>query len=112
MAFYERGMDVSRYQGLVNWPAVAGAGIQFAMVRIGSSNGGAAYVDPYFQRNVQGAHDAGLKVGAYYFTYAKTRDQVNTELETFLMALAGLRLEYPVFVDVESNQLTGLGGSR
>ena len=109
MAFYERGMDVSRYQGLVNWPAVAGAGIQFAMVRIGSSNGGAAYVDPYFQRNVQGAHDAGLKVGAYYFTYAKTRDQVNTELETFLMALAGLRLEYPVFVDVESNQLTGLG---
>ena len=48
-------------------------------------------------------------MGAYYFTYAKTRDQVNTELETFLMALAGLRLEYPVFVDVESNQLTGLG---
>ena len=47
MAVYERGIDVSRYQGLVNWPAVAGAGIQFAMVRIGSSNGGAAYVDPY-----------------------------------------------------------------
>ena len=109
MAFYERGMDVSRYQGLVNWPAVAGAGIQFAMVRIGSSNGGAAYVDPYFQRNVQGAHDAGLKVGAYYFTYAKTRDQVNTELETFLMALASLRQAYTVFVDVGSNQLTGLG---
>ena len=98
MAVYERGIDVSRYQGLVNWPAVAGAGIQFAMVRIGSSNGGAAYVDPYFQRNVQGAHDAGMKVGAYYFTYAKTREQVNTELETFLPALTGLRLEYPVFV--------------
>ena len=109
MAVYERGIDVSRYQGLVNWPAVAGAGIQFAMVRIGSSNGGAAYVDPYFQRNVQGAHDAGMKVGAYYFTYAKTREQVNTELETFLSALTGLRLEYPVFVDVESHQLTGLG---
>lgn len=109
MAVYERGIDVSRYQGLVNWPAVAGAGIQFAMVRIGSSNGGAAYVDPYFQRNVQGAHDAGMKVGAYYFTYAKTREQVNTELETFLPALTGLRLEYPVFVDVESHQLTGLG---
>ena len=46
MAVYERGIDVSRYQGLVNWPAVAGAGIQFAMVRIGSSNGGAVYVDP------------------------------------------------------------------
>ncbi|MBQ8647106.1 MAG: endolysin [Oscillospiraceae bacterium] len=112
MAIYERGMDVSRYQGTVNWAAVAAAGMQFVLVRVGSSNGGQPYVDPYFRRNVEGARAAGLKTGAYYFTYARTEEQVAAELETFLPALEGLRMEYPVFVDVEADSLAGLGRAR
>ena len=48
MALFQTGIDVSRYQGNVNWSAVAAAGKQFAIVRIGSSNNNGVYVDPYF----------------------------------------------------------------
>ena len=109
MAVYQNGIDVSRYQGNINWGRVAAAGKQFAMVRVGSSNSGGLYVDPYFLQNVNGAKAAGLRVGAYYYTYARTRAAVANELTTFLNAMEGLQLEYPVFVDVEDFSLTSLG---
>ena len=62
MALFQAGIDVSRYQGSINWSAVAAAGKQFAIVRIGSSNNNGAYVDPYFLQNVNGAHAAGRQV--------------------------------------------------
>ena len=109
MALFQNGIDVSRYQGSVNWSQVAAAGKQFAIVRVGSSNSGGLYVDPYFLQNVTGAHSAGLRVGAYYYTYARTRAAVASELTTFLNVMEGIKLEYPVFVDVEDASLTSLG---
>lgn len=109
MAVYQYGIDVSRYQGNINWGRVAAAGKQFAIVRVGSSNSGGLYVDPYFLQNVNGAKAAGLRVGAYYYTYARTRAAVANELTTFLNVMEGLQLEYPVFVDVEDASLTSLG---
>ena len=61
MAVFQHGIDVSRYQGSINWPQVAAGGQQFAIVRLGSSNNGGLYVDPYFLQNVNGAHAAGLQ---------------------------------------------------
>ena len=112
MALFQTGIDVSRYQGNINWSAVAAAGKQFAIVRIGSSNNNGVYVDPYFLQNVNGAHAAGLRVGAYYYTYARTQSAVASELNVFLNALEGLQLEYPVFVDVEASSLTSLSRSQ
>ena len=109
MAVYQYGIDVSRYQGNINWGRVAAASKQFAMVRVGSSNSGGLYVDPYFLQNVNGAKAAGLRVGVYYYTYARTRAAVANELTTFLNVMQGLQLEYPVFVDVEDASLTSLG---
>ena len=109
MALFQNGVDVSRYQGSINWTQVAAAGKQFAIVRVGSSNSGGLYVDPYFLQNVTGAHSAGLRVGAYYYTYARTRAAVASELTAFLNILEGIKLEYPVFVDVEDASLTSLG---
>lgn len=109
MALFQNGIDVSRYQGSINWTQVAAAGKQFAIVRVGSSNSGGLYVDPYFLQNVTGAHSAGLRVGAYYYTYARTRAAVASELTAFLNMLEGIKLEYPVFVDVEDSSLTSLG---
>ena len=106
---YQNGVDVSRYQGTVNWGAVAAAGKQFAIVRIGSSNTNGVYIDPAFQRNINGAKAAGLRVGAYYYSYATTRSAVAQELNTFLAVLQGLRLEYPVFMDVEAAVQQSLG---
>ena len=48
MALFQNGIDVSRYQGNINWGRVAAAGKQFAIVRVGSGNSGGLYVDPYF----------------------------------------------------------------
>lgn len=107
-AIFENGIDVSRYQGVIDWTRVAASGQQFAIVRVGSTDGSDVYVDPYFKRNVEGAKAAGLKVGAYYYTYAKTEEAVIRELDTFLPALEGYQLEYPVFVDMEDSSFASL----
>lgn len=112
MALFQSGIDVSRYQGSINWSSVAASGKQFAIVRLGSSNSGGVYVDPYFLQNVNGAHAAGLRVGAYYYTYARTQSAVVDELNVFLSALEGLQLEYPVYVDVEASSLTSLSRTQ
>lgn len=112
MNLFQNGIDVSRYQGSINWNNVAAAGKQFAIVRLGSSNNSGLYVDPYFLQNVNGAHAAGLRVGAYYYTYATSESGVIDELSLFLNVLEGLQLEYPVFVDVEDTKLTALGRSQ
>ncbi len=112
MALFQNGIDVSRYQGSINWPQVAAGGQQFAIIRLGSSNNGGLYVDPYFLQNVNGAHAAGLRVGAYYYTYAHSQSAVADELSLFLNVLEGLQLEYPVFVDVEDSSLTSVGRAQ
>lgn len=112
MAIYQNGIDVSRYQGNINWSNVAASGKQFAIARLGSTNSSGLYVDPYFLQNVNGAHAAGLRVGAYYYTYARTQTAVTQELDLFLNALEGLKLEYPVFVDVEDSGLSSLGRTQ
>ena len=112
MDLFQNGIDVSRYQGSINWNNVAAAGKQFVIVRLGSSNNSGLYVDPYFLQNVNGAHAAGLRVGAYYYTYATSENAVIDELSLFLNVLEGLQLEYPVFVDVEDTKLTSLGRSQ
>ena len=83
MEIFQTGIDVSRYQGVIDWQQVA-AGKQFAIVRAVSSNSGGVYVDPYFEQNVAGAHEAGMRVGVYYYTYARTEAAVINELETLL----------------------------
>lgn len=112
MAIFQSGIDVSRYQGNVNWSRVAASGKQFVIVRVGSTNSSGLYVDPYFLQNVNGAHAAGLRVGAYYYTYATTQTAVTQELNMFLNAMEGLKLEYPVFVDVEASSLASLGRAQ
>ena len=108
-ASYVYGIDVSRYQGDIDWKQVAGSGVKFALLRAGSSNNGGPYVDPYFEANYKGCRENGIAVGAYLYTYATTESEQNAELEIFLPALAGKSFEYPVFVDVEDKSLTGLG---
>ena len=112
MIIYEAGIDASRYQGQIDFEAVAASGRQFALLRLGSSNNSGSYVDPLFLKNVSLAHAAGLKVGAYYYTYARSKEEAGAELEVFLPVLQGLKLEYPVFVDVEDSSLESLGRQK
>lgn len=106
---YVYGIDVSRYQGDIDWAQVAASGVKFAILRAGSQNSGGPYIDPYFEQNYAGAKAAGIAVGAYIYTYAETEAEQNDEILTILPALKGKTFEYPVFVDVEDKSLTGIG---
>lgn len=112
MNVYQEGIDVSRYQGDIDWSAVYKSGKRFAIIRLGSSNQNGPYVDPYFAANVKGAQQAGLRVGAYYYTYATSEEEVIQELTVFLKALEGHQFEYPIYVDMEENSLTYLGKDK
>lgn len=96
-----RGVDVSKYQGNIDWKQVARSGIKFAILRVGSCNNSGPYVDPYFEKNYAEARAAGIAVGAYFYTYATTEAAQNAELNVWLPALEGKNFTWPVFVDVE-----------
>ena len=107
------GIDVSVWQGDINWAAVGADGIRFAMVRLGygSADGRACRLDANFARNVEGALAAGLDVGVYFYSYAMSAEAAAREAAFVLAGLqpyAG-RLAYPVAYDLENASQTALG---
>lgn len=106
-----RYIDVSRYQGAIDWAQVAAAGYKGAMLKTVSTNHKLSkrtdglYIDPTFEDNYRNAKAAGLDVGVYYYTYATNKDMVNTELSLLRQAVYGKELTLPVAVDVEDNKL-------
>ena len=108
MATKIKGIDVSRYQGNIDWQKVKNAGIKFAMLKTVSTNNsefGGLYIDPYFERNYAECKRLGIPVGVYYYTYAQTKEYADKELALFKKAIAGKQFEYPLVVDVEDNLL-------
>ena len=109
-----RFVDVSRYQGLIDWAQVAAAGYKGAMLKTVSTNyklskrSDGLYIDPTFETNYRNARAAGLDVGVYYYTYATSEAMANAELALLRQALRGKELTLPVAVDVEDNRLDNL----
>lgn len=66
MAEYVKGIDVSRWQGGIDWKAVKEDGVRFAFIKAGGSDAG-LYIDPYFAENMRAAHSQGIRLGAYYY---------------------------------------------
>ncbi|HIU31173.1 MAG TPA: hypothetical protein IAB66_03325 [Candidatus Caccousia avistercoris] len=97
-----KGIDVSSHQGLIDWAKVAGAGIQFAIVRAGYGRF-VSQVDQQFQKNMEGALAAGLHAGAYWFSYALSPDEAREEAALCASTLEPYRgrLEFPVYFDYE-----------
>lgn len=96
------GIDVSSYQQDISWSDVKGAGVGFALIRAGYGDL-ASQADPNFAANYSGATGAGLKVGAYYLSYATTVDDAVKEANVCLSILGNRHLDYPVFYDIEPN---------
>ena len=102
-------MDVSRWQGRIDWDAVQRSGkIDGVMLRVLGSKGGKPYVDPAFERNYAACTARGIPVGGYYYTCAVTPRQTAEELATLRAALEGKTFQYPLAIDVESAGLRGL----
>ena len=97
------GIDVSEFQGDIDWEQVKQAEIDFAFIRIGYRTYGDGIVtfDSAFQRNIEGALAAGIKVGAYFFSQATTTEEAVEEADAVIDALAPYDITYPVVYDWE-----------
>lgn len=98
-----RGIDVSHWQGAIDWTKVKASGIQFAIIKAGGSDAG-FYTDPRWEENYKGAKDNGIAVGAYYFVGPGCISSADgkADAERFLAQLNGKQFEYPVYIDVEA----------
>lgn len=106
-------MDVSRWQGRIDWDAVKASGtVDGVMLRVLGSKGGKTYLDPTFEANYAACTQLGLPVGGYYYTCAQTRQQVEDELATLKAILTGKTFQLPMAVDVEDPKLRGLGPAK
>lgn len=107
------GIDVSAYQGRIDWAGVKAAEIEFAMIRASSGRGSPEkQTDRLFHRNAYEASMAGLYLGAYHSTFATTADEAHREAECFLKVIHGYKLAYPAAVDIEDRELAYLGDGR
>ena len=102
------GIDVSKWQGEIDWDKVKNDGVEFVIIRCGyrGSSSGALVVDPYFEQNIRGATAAGLDVGVYFFTQAIDEVEAVEEASMVVQLIEGYDLTYPVFIDTE-----GAGGN-
>lgn len=98
-----RGIDVSKFQGSVDWQAVKESGMEFAMIRLGirGYESGEMVMDERFYDNLQNAQAAGLKTGVYFFSSAVTQEEAIEEAEFVLKALEGRSIDMPIVFDTE-----------
>ena len=106
-----KGIDVSHWQGTIDWNKVKKAGIEFAIIKAGGSDAG-FYTDSRWEANYKGAKAAGIPIGAYYFVGKDcvTAAAGKADAERFLRILKGKQLEYPVYMDNEAQPVSAKAG--
>ena len=94
------GIDVSKYNGNINWGQVAASGVSFTFVRVGNPQTG---LDPQFGNNMRNANAAGIKTGVYYYSHATTVEAATLEAMQTLQWISGYTVNFPVVIDVEAS---------
>lgn len=97
------GIDVSCFNGRINWNAVKAQGIEFVIIRVGGRgwSSGRVYEDTFLREYLAGARKAGLETGVYFYSTAVSAAEAVHEAGTVLEKLKGMQLEYPVYIDME-----------
>lgn len=100
------GIDVSKYQGTIDWAAVKNAGVEFAMVRVGyrAKVSGVIYEDPAARYNLQEATKNGIKAGAYFFSSAVNEAEAKEEAAWVASFISKYKITYPVAYNCEDFQ--------
>ena len=106
------GIDVSKYQGNINWSKVKQDGIDFAMIRVGyrGYGNGKIVMDPYFKKNIEGALANNIHVGIYFYSVAKNEMEALEEANFTINAIKGYNITYPVAFDLEDFNRHRLAG--
>ena len=99
----KQGIDVSSFQGEIDWQRVKEDGIEFAIIRLGYRGYGTGRImlDDYYEANIQGALDAGLEVGVYFFSQAISEEEAVEEAQIVLENIKNYQLTYPIIYDAE-----------
>lgn len=97
------GIDVSKFQGNIDWEQVKNAGISYVMLRIGlrGYGSGKLVMDDRFYENLRGAKEQGLKTGVYFFSAAISEEEAREEAAFVLQAIEGQEMEMPIVFDTE-----------
>ena len=98
------GVDVSYYNGTIDWAKAKAAGVQYAIIRVGFRGYGAAgtlCTDTQFLNNIKGAQNAGIKIGVYYFTEAINEKEAIEEAKYCIEKIADYNVTLPVAIDYE-----------
>lgn len=97
------GIDISAYQGNVDFDKVKKAGIEFVIIRAGWGQGN---IDAKFKRNIELCNQKNIPCGVYWFSYAYTVEMAKREAKAVLKAVAPYRLEYPIWFDFEYDSVS------
>lgn len=103
----KKGIDVSSYQGRIDWTKVKPF-IDFAIIRCGYGSDFRSQDDVYFERNTKLCQELNIPYGTYLYSYATNLDEAKSEVEHTLRLIKDKYLEYPVFLDVESKRQMAL----
>lgn len=99
------GIDVSKWQGNVNWAQVKASGVSFAFIKCYSAKSG---VDPYFAQNVTAANAAGIRTGVYVYSYATSVEGAIAEANAVISIIQNYPVSYPVAIDLEDSSQKNL----
>ena len=102
-----KGIDVSVWQGNINWNKVKADGIEFAIIRSGWGWFGDGEKDRYFDQNIKNAKNAGVKVGVYHYSYASSIENARQEAKYCLdiVKASGVSLDLPIYFDIEDKSI-------
>ena len=104
-----RGIDVSAWQGKIDWKTVADYGMGFAILRITEAGN---VIDSYFEQNFSECRKYNIPVGVYKYSYAMTVEEIQSEAKKVVEVLNGRKLQYPVWLDLEWNNQRSLGAEQ
>ncbi len=100
----EIGLDISKWQGDVDFNALKEAGVEFVIIRVGTSSGinGENLVDSKFEQNINGANKAGIPVGVYFYSYANSEDRAISDALWVLEQIKDYKVDLPIAFDWEN----------
>ena len=104
-----KGIDVSAWQGQIDWKTVAAYGMDFAILRITEAGN---VIDKHFERNYTECQKYNIPTGVYKYSYAMTIAEIQSEARKIVSVLNGRKLQYPVWLDLEYNNQRSLGAEN
>lgn len=103
------GIDISEHNGYIDFEKVKKAGIDFVIIRLGwIGNKENHTVDEYFEEYYKKAKENNLKIGFYVYSYVKSENAMNSGINWVKNKISGKTYEYPIFLDVEDEQISNL----